>query len=353
MSNFITPKELLACLDEVIILDARGYQDYQKGHIKEMCIRDSHYWDGKPGFAKVEIPSINDANTRAMALQAGDVDMAVSIGPGEYGIFQNDKKFTIYEEASLRDVFVRMSQKGKLKNANLRAALIAGVNREPYAKNLMKDTFIAGKAPLPPSIDYGFNQLRDPNKYNVERAKELLKREGYIDTNGDGIVDKDGENLVLDFYAYTSRPELPLYAEALQADYKKIGVALQIKIIDYAVIDTLAQSGDYDMLISSVVTANTGEPVWFLKQYWGTGAEANGSGFSNPRFDELLALGESANDPVVRRNAVINAQQLMLDDSIALFLGYPKINIVGNKNIDGIKISPSEYYIITKDLKRK
>ena len=217
----------------------------------------------------------------------------------------------------------------------------------------MKDTFVAGKAPLPPSIDYGFNQLRDPNKYNVERAKELLKREGYIDTNGDGIVDKDGENLVLDFYAYTSRPELPLYAEALQADYKKIGVDLQIKIIDYAVIDTLAQSGDYDMLISSVVTANTGEPVWFLKQYWGTGAEANGSGFSNPRFDELLALGESANDPVVRRNAVINAQQLMLDDSVALFLGYPKINIVGNKNIDGIKISPSEYYIITKDLKRK
>ena len=40
-------------------------------------------------------------------LQAGDVDMAVSIGPGEYGIFQNDKKFTIYEESSLRDVFVR------------------------------------------------------------------------------------------------------------------------------------------------------------------------------------------------------------------------------------------------------
>ena len=57
--------------------------------------------------------------------------------------------------------------------------------------------------------------------------------------------------------------------------------------------------------------------------------------------------------PVVRRNAVINAQQLMLDDSVALFLGYPKINIVGNNHIDGIKISPSEYYIITKDLKRK
>ncbi|MFC2444516.1 MAG: ABC transporter substrate-binding protein, partial [Veillonella parvula] len=297
--------------------------------------------------------SINDANTRAMALQSGDVDMAISIGPGEYSIFQNDKNFTIYEMASLRDVFVRMGQKGKLQNPNLRAALIAAADRESYAKNLMKDTFVAGTAPLPPSIDYGFNQLRDPNKYNVERAKELLKREGYEDTNGDGIVDKDGENLVLDFYAYTTRPELPLYAEALQADYKKIGVDLRIKIVDYAVIDTLSQSGDYDMIISSVVTANTGQPVWFLKQYWGTGVETNGSGFSNPRFDELLALGESGSDPVVRRNAVINAQQLMLDNAVALFLGYPKINIVGNKHIDGIKITPSEYYIITKDLKKK
>ena len=102
-----------------------------------------------------------------------------------------------------------------------------------------------------------------------------------------------------------------------------------------------------------VVTANTGEPVWFLKQYWGTGVETNGSGFSDPRFDELLALGESANDPVVRRNAVINAQQLMLDNAVALFLGYPKINIVGNKKVDGIKMTPSEYYIITKDLKLK
>ncbi|MFR6483114.1 MAG: ABC transporter substrate-binding protein [Veillonella sp.] len=127
---------------------------------------------------------------------------------------------------------------------------------------------VAGKAPLPPSIDYGFNQLRDPNKYNVERAKNYLN-EGYVDTNGDGIVDKDGENLVLDFYAYTSRPELPLYAEALQADYKKIGVDLQIKIIDYAVIDTLAQSGDYDMLISSVVTANTGPTCMVLETILG------------------------------------------------------------------------------------
>ena len=33
MSNFITPNELLTIMDEVIILDARGFQDYERGHI--------------------------------------------------------------------------------------------------------------------------------------------------------------------------------------------------------------------------------------------------------------------------------------------------------------------------------
>ena len=36
MSNFITPKELLACLDEVIILDARGYQIIKKVILKAL-----------------------------------------------------------------------------------------------------------------------------------------------------------------------------------------------------------------------------------------------------------------------------------------------------------------------------
>ena len=34
MSNFITPNELLPIMDEVIILDARGFEDYKRGHIK-------------------------------------------------------------------------------------------------------------------------------------------------------------------------------------------------------------------------------------------------------------------------------------------------------------------------------
>lgn len=318
---------------------------------------NENYWDGTVPFKKVEVPAINDANTRAMALQSGDVDMAINIGPGEYGLFADNSQYVVSETASLRDVMVRMSQKGQLADPNLRAALIAGIDRSSYAKNLLKDTFIPGKAPLPPSLGYGFKQVKAPNQYSPENAKNLLAASGWTDTNGDGYVDKNGENLSLTFYTYTSRPELNLYAEAMQADYKKIGIDIQIKVVDYSLIEDLAKSGDYDLMISSIVTANTGNPVWFLKQYWGSNIDGsnpnNGSGFSNARYDELLTLAGSTMDATTSHNAIISAQQILLDENAAIFLGYPKINIIGKSYMKGIKAVPSEYYVITKDLKKE
>lgn len=100
--------------------------------------------------------------------------------------------------------------------------MISACDRENYNKILLKDTFITGKAPIPPSMDYGFDELTDPNAYNPERAKQLLAEAGWKDTDGDGILDKDGKPLSVDFVIYNSRAELPLYAEAVQADVKKL-----------------------------------------------------------------------------------------------------------------------------------
>ena len=70
-------------------------------------------------------------------------------------------------------------------------------------------------------MDYGFDQLKDPNAYNPENAKKLLAEAGWKDTNGDGYVDKNGKNLEIDFVFYSGRAELPLYAEATQLMLRK------------------------------------------------------------------------------------------------------------------------------------
>jgi len=315
---------------------------------------NENYWDGAVPFKTVEIPSIDDPNTRAMSLQSGDVDMAVNIGPGEIGLFQGNDKFKVDEIASLRVVLARINQKGILGDDKVRAAVISATDRKNYADVLLKGTFIPGSAPIPPSMDYGFNDLKDPNAYNPERSKQLLAEDGWKDTDGDGILDKDGKPLTFDFVVYNSRAELPLYAEAVQADLKKVGIDMKIKTVDYNLIDKMGQDGDYDMLISNIVTANTGDPIWFLANYWHTNVDGsnpqNGSGYSNPQVDQLLDAAETEFDPAKRRDYAIQIQQLLMNDGAALFLGYPKTNIVTGSYLKGAVMYPSDYYWITNKI---
>lgn len=325
--------------------------------VKEKAVmkKNPSYWDGEVPFETVEIPSIDDPNTRAMALQSGEVDMAVNIAAGDMDTFRGNDKFFVDEISSLRVVLARLNQKGILKDDKVRAALIAGCDRETYNKVLLKDTFLPGKAPVPPSMDYGFDQLTDPNAYNPERAAKLLDEAGWKDTNGNGIREKDGQPLKLDFVVYNSRAELPLYAEAVQADLKKLGFDINIKTVDYNLVDQIGIKGEYDLLISNITTANTGDPEIFLNWYWKSNLNGenpqNGSGYSNPALDAKFEALSVEFDKDKRRQLIIEIQQMIMNDGAALFLGYPQTNIVSSKALANVKMYPSDYYWITNIIK--
>ena len=325
--------------------------------VKEKAVmkKNPNYWAGEVPFETVEIPSIDDPNTRAMALQSGDVDMAVNIAAGDIDTFRNNSQYVVDEISSLRTVLARLNQKGILKDPKVRAALICGCDRETYNKVLLKGTFMAGKAPVPPSMDYGFDQLTDPNAYDPERAARLLDEAGWRDSDGDGIREKDGRPLKLDFVIYNSRAELPLYAEAVQADLKKLGFDIQIKNVDYNLVDQMGIKGEYDLLISNITTANTGDPEIYLSWYWKSNFHGenpqNGSGYSNPALDAKFNALAVEFDKSKRRQLIIEIQQIILNDSAALFLGYPQTNIISSTALAGVKMYPSDYYWVTDLIK--
>lgn len=330
-----------------------------KEYSKAKAVMDANpnYWDGEVPFKHVEIPTIDDPNTRAMALQSGEIDMAINIAPGDMSLFNNKDKYNISTIASLRDVLARMNVKeGKpMSDKRVREALLSSLDRETYCKVLLKDTFTPGGPLMPPSVDYGFDQLKDPNTYNVERAKKLLEEAGWKDTNGDGYVDKDGKNLEMDFIFYSGRAELPLFAEATQSDAKKVGIKVNLKNVDYNVLDGIGVRGEYDLLISNILTLQAGDPEVFINQYWKTNVNGsnpqNGSGYSNPAYDALSDKLAVEFDPAKRRQLVIDMQQIILDDAATIIFGYPQTNMISNTSIAHAEILPCDYYWLTKDIK--
>jgi len=56
-------------------------------------------------------------------------------------------------------------------------------------------------------------------------------------------------------------------------------------------------------------------------------------------------------DTAKRKELMIEAQQILLDDGASLFLGYPKTNIIFNNKLAGVKMYPADYYWITELIK--
>ncbi|MDO4920527.1 MAG: ABC transporter substrate-binding protein [Phascolarctobacterium sp.] len=322
---------------------------------KAEMVRNEHYWDGPVPFKAVDILTIDDPNTRAMALQKGEIDFAINIAAGDLQLFKDKNKFNISEISSLRDVLARLNVRPErpLGDLKVRQALLRSLDRVTYNKVLLKDTFVPGGPYLPPSVDYGYDELykQDPNQYNPESAKKLLEEAGWKDTNGDGYVDKDGKNLEMDFIFYSGRAELPLYAEATQADAKKVGIKVNLKNVDYNVLDGIGRRGEYDLCISNILCLQAGDPEVFMKQYLTTGQEQNGSGYSNPEYDALSDKLSVEFDPAKRREIIIAMQKVILNDAASLVFGHPQTNMVSSKVVADAEILPCDYYWLTKDIK--
>ena len=70
----------------------------------------------------------------------------------------------------------------------------------------------------------------------------------------------------------------------------------------------------------------------------------NGSGYSNPQVDQLLDAAEAIRSCKTSLTMLIQIQQILMNDGAALFLGYPKTNIVTGSYLKGAVMYPSDYY---------
>ena len=322
---------------------------------KFVGVRNEKYWGGEVPFKKLEVPSIDDPNTRAMALQKGEIDVAVNIASGDMALFRGKDKFTVSEIPSLRVVLSRINVRPDrvFGDPAVRHAFLKCLDRDTYAKSLLKGTFYTGGPYMAPSTDYGWKELMAeyPDKYDVEGAKKLLDAAGWKDTDGDGIREKNGKKLEADLITYSSRAELPTYSEAAQASAKAIGMKINVKLLDYNVTDKETREGRYDLSVCNTLTMQAGDAETFMKMYLMTGQEQNGSGYSNKEFDALGHKLTSEFDPAKRKQIVIDMQKIIAKDGVGVIFGTPMTNMVSSKAVTGAEIFPCDYYWFTTDIK--
>ena len=252
------------------------------------------------------------SDTRLIALQTGDVDIAVELSPQGAVVVGNDSSLDVRTAAPTGMLFMYVNHESpKMQDHLVRKAITLAVDRDLMASGVADGHAFPANSLFPP----GFLSCQNTSgyAYDPETARRLLAEAGYADEDGDGIVEKNGKALELVLQTYPERPLLPPMLEAYQSMLKDIGVGAKVQIVEW----TLASQGVYDLFGYSNGTTTTGDPGWALNRHILTGGDENRGNFSNAGVDELIGKLSSASDPVQRQLFACDALQAA-NDEVAL-----------------------------------
>jgi peptide/nickel transport system substrate-binding protein len=83
-------------------------------------------------------------------------------------------------------------------------------------------------------------------EYNPQEALRILRSLGWLDTDGDGILDKNRRPLKLEMLIFSGSSASHPFAQLFQAELKKIGVQLDITPLDSSAFIQRVLAGNYE-----------------------------------------------------------------------------------------------------------
>ncbi len=208
------------------------FEEWQSGSFARF-VANENFWLGRPAIDEMFFQFVPDDASMIAALVAGD---------GDVGTFFAYSDVPQLEEAGVTILnsfsgfnegwYINMHpEKGNpaLKDVNVRKALALGFNREKLVQDLLLG--LTGVAATDWDNSPWVDPSIEPYPYDPEGAIALLEQSGWVDTNGDGTVDKDGVELVLS-YGTTSREVRQDTQAVAQQDLAAVGIGIDLQSFD-------------------------------------------------------------------------------------------------------------------------
>jgi peptide/nickel transport system substrate-binding protein len=265
----------------------------------------------KPG-PYIETIRLRFYKTREDALFAwkkGDVDTIGGIDPIEH---LNANGSRVKQIATTRQFNVFFNTDNRiLADGRVRQALIAAVDREAFALNILG---AAGK------------MLENGAQYNPEEAGRLFTAAGWRNLNEEGVLTRGRGRNRITLSLELTVPAGVMHqrtAEFLTESWKKVGVDARIASLDAPAISSVIRERNYDMILFGTLFGTEPDlfPFWHSSQINHPGL--NLSRLEIRRLDTLLERSRREINPENRAELRSRAMEIIHGSHSALFLYSP------------------------------
>ena len=279
-----------------------------------------------PEFAAHQGPALVDqvvfrilpeAATRLTAFETGEILLASEPPALDAVAMADSGKASIrtFAQPGIPAILMINATKAPTDDLNVRKAMILAVNQDELAQTAFQKLGLPAYSVISPTT-WGYDEkAASLYRYNLEEAKSLLEASGWVDSNGDGIREKDGNLLTIDW------PDNPAWSEAfnelLIGYLAEAGFDVQYRSMDDGAAYEELLAGNYT-LVYMYWTRPDPSPLRYLFH----SENANGGGawtnFVNADLDAALADADTNTDEATRKQDYATAQNIIMENALVI-----------------------------------
>jgi peptide/nickel transport system substrate-binding protein len=259
---------------------------------------DPAFFLGKPGIGRLIFQAVGDAQARMNLLLTGAADAVDNIyqfGAPDQVLAQPDLQ--TYRVPSLSLGYFRINYRDPadtarphpiLSDPEVRRALVMALDRPRLARTGWGPETVAPAGPVPQGL-WIYDPKAPQPPYDTTRARALLALRGWADSDGNGILEKEGRPLALTLIVPSTSLPRRRMAEQAQEELRQVGVELRLLLLEPSEIMARWQTMSFDMDFgfSSMDPSPSG-----LTQSWGCAGIGRGGPntghYCDPAVDSLF-----------------------------------------------------------------
>jgi peptide/nickel transport system substrate-binding protein len=315
----------------------------QPGYTEVVMEKFADYYGGAPDLPPVGPACVDtavfrvipEASTRVAALLAGEVNIIQNVPAELVSTLEQVPGIQVKTAPGTSPIWMEMNvNKPPFDDVRVRQAMNYAIDKDLIIEAIYGGKAVALPGPLSPNNNFVDKALK-PYAFDTEKALALLAEAGWKDSNGDGMLDKDGANFS---FTIDTEEDFRTVSEAVASQLRAIGIDSTVRIWEWSVITPLLKAGEREAFLDSWGDSAF-DPVGHMEAKWhGLVADTpygrgNFSGYNNTRVNELIKEGETIIDTAKRQAIYDEAQQLIYDEAPAIFLVLPDVVAAASANV--------------------
>ena len=303
------------------------------------------YYRGRPWIERVVYRVIPDQSTQFLELSAGGLDM-MGLTPLQFSrqtstpVFARDFRKYRYVSNSYTYLGYNLTDP-RFADVRVRRAFAHAINKQEIVDAVLFGLGRPTECPYRPGTRW-FNDKLPPYEYSPDKARALLAEAGWTDTDGDGIVDKDGKPFSFRILTNQGNDQRLKAATMVQKRLGDVGVDASVRVIEWsAFLNDFIDKKKFEAIVLgwSLSLDPDQYDLWHSSK---TGPrQFNHVSYSNAEVDELLEKGRRTFDEDERKRIYDRFQEILRDDQPYTFLFVPEATPILHARFRGIEEAPA------------